>query len=52
MLVMEVSPFSASGAGATLHAFGLAFIARDGLMALLAPVFHVHNEGLILHHVI
>ena len=38
MPVMEVIPFSASGAGATLHAFGLAFIARDGCAAGLIRV--------------
>jgi len=33
---MELVPFSANGAGAALTAFGLALIARDGLVALLA----------------
>jgi hypothetical protein len=33
---MEVVPFSASGAGAALTAFGLALVAHDGLLALLA----------------
>ena len=45
MLVMEVIPFSASGSGATRHAFGLAFIARDGLMGLLALVFTFTTRG-------
>lgn len=36
MPAMEVVPFSANGGGAALMAFGLAIIARDGLVALLA----------------
>ena len=52
MPVMEVIPFSASGAGAALTAFGLALIARDGLMALLALIFTVATGGMILYHVI
>lgn len=39
MPVMEVVPFSANGAGATLTAFGLSLTARDGLMAILGYVF-------------
>jgi hypothetical protein len=35
---MELVPFSANGAGAALTAFGLALIARDGLLALVAYV--------------
>ncbi|HEX2242865.1 MAG TPA: exopolysaccharide biosynthesis protein, partial [Gammaproteobacteria bacterium] len=34
--VMEFVPFSANGAGAALTAFGLALLARDGFLALLA----------------
>ena len=52
MPVMEVIPFSASGAGAALTAFGLALIARDGLVALLALIFTVATGGMILYHVI
>lgn len=33
---MEVVPFSANGAGIALTAFGLALIARDGLLAVIA----------------
>ena len=33
---MEFVPFSATGAGAALTAFGLALIARDGLVTLIA----------------
>lgn len=38
MPAMEVVPFSANGAGAALMAFGLAIVARDGLLALIAIV--------------
>ncbi|WP_273207222.1 exopolysaccharide biosynthesis protein, partial [Marinobacter subterrani] len=36
MPLMEVVPFSANGGGLALTAFGLAIVARDGLLALLA----------------
>lgn len=36
MPVMELVPFSANLAGAALSAFGLALIARDGVLALIA----------------
>lgn len=36
MPAMEVVPFSANGGGAALMAFGLAIVARDGLLAILA----------------
>jgi hypothetical protein len=36
MPLTELVPFSATGAGAALTAFGLALLARDGLVALLA----------------
>ena len=36
---MEMIPFSANLAGAALAAFGLALIARDGLLALIAFAF-------------
>ncbi|CAN0587020.1 MULTISPECIES: exopolysaccharide biosynthesis protein [Marinobacter] len=39
MPAMEVVPFSANGGGAALMAFGLAIVARDGLVALLATTF-------------
>ncbi len=42
---MEFVPFSANGAGIALTAFGLALIARDGLMALLAFVFTATTLG-------
>ena len=39
MPVMEVVPFSANLAGAALTGFGLALIARDGLLAIIAMAF-------------
>jgi hypothetical protein len=39
MPVMEVIPFSANAAGGALTAYGLALIARDGLLALIAFAF-------------
>ncbi|MGQ9427266.1 exopolysaccharide biosynthesis protein [Gilvimarinus sp. F26214L] len=39
MPVMEVVPFSANLAGAALTAFGLAMIARDGILAVIAFAF-------------
>lgn len=36
MPAMEIVPFSANGGGAALTAFGLAMIARDGALALVA----------------
>jgi hypothetical protein len=39
MPIMETIPFSANIAGVALTAFGLALIASDGLLALLAFVF-------------
>lgn len=39
MPVMEVVPFSATAGGLALTAFGLALVARDGLLAALALAF-------------
>lgn len=39
--VMELIPFSALSAGAALAAFGIALIARDGLLALIALIITV-----------
>lgn len=39
MPLMEFVPFTSSGAGATLAAFGLALTAHDGLLALVAYIF-------------
>lgn len=39
MPVMEFIPFSANFAGAALVAFGLSFVAKDGLMLLVGYIF-------------
>jgi hypothetical protein len=44
---MELVPFSANGAGAALTAFGLALIARDGLVALVAMGFAALTGGIV-----
>ena len=44
---MELVPFSANGAGAVLTAFGLALIARDGLVALVAMALAVLTGGVV-----
>jgi hypothetical protein len=44
---MELVPLSANGAGAALTAFGLALIAHDGLVALLAMAFAVLTGGIV-----
>lgn len=46
--VMEIVPFSANGAGAVLTAFGLALIAHDGLMALLALLVAAGTTALLV----
>ncbi|PXX93859.1 exopolysaccharide biosynthesis protein [Marinobacter vulgaris] len=48
MPAMEVVPFSANGAGAALMAFGLAIVARDGLLAILATSFTVVTVGFVV----
>lgn len=48
MPVMELVPFSASGAGLALAAFGLAMVSRDGLLALIAFGFAALIFGLVL----
>ena len=45
---MELVPFSASGAGAVLAAFGLSLIAHDGFLALLAFIFSTVIFGWII----
>ncbi len=52
MPAMEVVPFSANGAGAAFAAFGLAMIAEDGLLALLAFLFTVTTFGLLLAYLL
>ncbi|MGQ0751395.1 MAG: exopolysaccharide biosynthesis protein, partial [Betaproteobacteria bacterium] len=49
MPVMEVVPFVANGAGAALTAFGLALVAHDGLLAILAFGFTALTLGFVLH---
>lgn len=44
---MELVPFSANGAGAVLTALGLALIARDGLVALIALALAVLTGGIV-----
>jgi hypothetical protein len=47
---MEFVPFSANIAGAALTAFGLALIAHDGLLALLAFVLTAMIVALGVYH--
>lgn len=46
---MELVPFSANGAGAALTAFGLALIARDGVVALVAMAFTMLTGGIVAY---
>lgn len=46
---MEFVPFTANGAGLALTAFGLALIAMDGLVALLAFVFTAATLGAVIY---
>ncbi|MGC1954649.1 MAG: exopolysaccharide biosynthesis protein [Gammaproteobacteria bacterium] len=46
---MELVPFSATGAGIALVAFGLALIANDGLVALLAFGFTIVTIGAVAY---
>ncbi|KTG15926.1 MULTISPECIES: exopolysaccharide biosynthesis protein [unclassified Guyparkeria] len=48
MPVMEFIPFSANAAGVTLTVFGLALIARDGLLALIAFALTGMTIGVIV----
>lgn len=45
--VMEVVPMSANLAGAAITAFGLALLAHDGLIAILAIAFSATTVGLL-----
>ncbi|WP_041523002.1 exopolysaccharide biosynthesis protein [Gilvimarinus agarilyticus] len=49
MPAMEFIPFSANLAGAVLTCFGLALIARDGLLVLLAFLLTTAAAGLVLY---
>lgn len=50
MPIMEVVPFSANAAGAVLLAFGLALIANDGIVALLAYMLMAVTFGVIAYN--
>lgn len=50
--VMEVIPFSANAAGAALTAFGLALIARDGLLGLIAFIFTGLTIWLVVYNLV
>lgn len=50
--VMEAVPFSANIAGAAITAFGLALIAHDGLLALIAFVFTAVTSGLLIYNLL
>ncbi|WP_442508835.1 exopolysaccharide biosynthesis protein [Novipirellula sp. SH528] len=47
--IMEVVPMSANVAGAAITAFGLAILARDGLIAMLAIAFSLLTAGLLVY---
>jgi hypothetical protein len=50
--LMELVPFSANGAGAVLTALGLALIARDGLVALIAMGLALLTGGAVAYALI
>jgi hypothetical protein len=50
MPAMELIPFSANGAGAALTAFGIALIAHDGVVALIALIVTTITLGLVGYH--
>jgi hypothetical protein len=47
---MEVVPFSVNGVGAILMLFGLALIARDGVLALTAFLFTLLLSAVLIRH--
>lgn len=49
---MEIVPFTANGAGVALLAFGLALIAQDGLLALIAFIVTALSLGAVLYGVL
>jgi hypothetical protein len=49
MPAMELVPFSANGAGAALAAFGLALIANDGVLALIAFLFTAGTVSMVIY---
>lgn len=52
MPMMELVPFSATGAGVALAAFGLALISGDGLLALLAFLVTGLTVMLLVHQLL
>lgn len=50
--VMELIPFSSSGAGAALTVFGFALIANDGFLGLLAFVLTAVTAGLVVYYLV
>jgi hypothetical protein len=50
--VMEAIPLSANIAGAAITAFGLALIAHDGLLALIAFAFTAVTGGLLVYNLL
>lgn len=52
MPAMELVPFSANGAGAALTSFGLALIAHDGLLAVIALVITAGTFGVVGYNLI
>lgn len=48
--LMEVVPFVANGAGAAVTAFGLAYVAEDGLLALIAFLITGLTAGLSIYY--
>jgi hypothetical protein len=49
MPLMEVVPFTANGAGLVLTTFGLALVARDGLMSLLALLLSTATVAIAIY---
>lgn len=50
--LLEVLPFAASSAGVALTCIGLAMIAHDGVLALIAYAVVLGASGLITYHVL
>ena len=49
---MELVPFATNGAGAALTAYGLALVARDGLVALIALAFTATTIGFVVYNLV
>jgi hypothetical protein len=52
MPVMELVPFSSAGAGAALSTFGLALVAEDGLLAIIAYGLTALTAGLAVYNLL